>query len=114
MLKGRHGLRALLARWPATNARRDVAMEAASQESRSLVTKRAGALLAGLTDEEAAARRARGEGNVAPPATGRSYWQILRENLFTFVNITLFGLGFALALLGRWLDAVVSTCVILT
>jgi cation-transporting ATPase E len=89
-------------------------MEAASQESRSLIAKQGGALLAGLTDEEAAARRARGEGNVAPPATGRSYWQILRENLFTFINITLFGLGFALALLGRWLDAIVSTCVILT
>jgi cation-transporting ATPase E len=89
-------------------------MEAASQESRSLVTKRGGALVAGLTDEEAAARRARGEGNVAPPATGRSYWQILRENLFTFINITLFGLGLALALLGRGLDAIVSTCVILT
>ena len=89
-------------------------MEAASQQPRSLVAKPGGALLAGLTDEEAAARRARGEGNVAPPATGRSYWQILRENLFTFINITLFGLGFTLALLGRWLDAIVSTCVILT
>ena len=89
-------------------------MEAASQQPRSLIAQQGGALLAGLTDEEAAARRARGEGNVAPPATGRSYWQILRENLFTFINITLFGLGFALALLGRWLDAIVSTCVILT
>ncbi len=89
-------------------------MEAASQQPRSLAPKPGGALLAGLTDEEAAARRARGEGNVAPPATGRSYWQILRENLFTFINITLFGLGFTLALLGRWLDAIVSTCVILT
>ena len=89
-------------------------MEAASQQPRSLIAQQGGALLAGLTDEEAAARRARGEGNVAPPATGRSYWQILRENLFTFINITLFGLGFTLALLGRWLDAIVSTCVILT
>ena len=89
-------------------------MEAASQQPRSLIAQQGGALLSGLTDEEAAARRARGEGNVAPPATGRSYWQILRENLFTFINITLFGLGFTLALLGRWLDAIVSTCVILT
>jgi cation-transporting ATPase E len=89
-------------------------MEAASQQPRSPIANQGGAPLPGLTDEEAAARRARGEGNVAPPATGRSYWQILRENLFTFINITLFGLGFALALLGRWLDAIVSTCVILT
>jgi cation-transporting ATPase E len=89
-------------------------METASQHSRPLVAVRNGTLLAGLTDEEALARRARGEGNVAPPATGRSYWQILRENLFTFINMTLFGLGLALALLGRWLDAIVSTCVILT
>src|SRR5262245_29615908 len=89
-------------------------MEAASQQPRSLAPKPGGALLSGLTDEEAAARRSRGEGNAALPATGRSYSQILRENLFTFINITLFGLGFALALLGRWLDAIVSTCVILT
>jgi cation-transporting ATPase E len=89
-------------------------MEAASQQPRSLAPKQGGALLAGLSDEEAADRRARGDGNVAPPSTGRSYWQILRENLFTFINITLFGLGIALALLGRWLDAIVSTCVILT
>ena len=32
-----------------------------------------------------------------------------RENVFTFINISLFGLGVALVLLGPWLDAIVST-----
>ncbi|HEV2124541.1 MAG TPA: HAD-IC family P-type ATPase [Chloroflexota bacterium] len=62
----------------------------------------------GLSESEVHARRARGEGNDAPLVTGRSYSEILRENVFTFVNALLFGLGFALLLLGRVSDALVS------
>jgi len=68
----------------------------------------------GLTDAEAARRRDAGLGNdVLPPAT-RSYWQIVRENTFTFVNNILFVLGFALVIVGRPMDAVVSLAVIST
>src|SRR5512136_2523932 len=39
-----------------------------------------------LTDAEAETRRAAGQGNPPPPPSGRSYWRIVRENVFTFVN----------------------------
>ena len=68
--------------------------------------------LSGLTEAEATARRASGEGNTAPPRTSRTYWQILSENVFTFINICLFLLGVALILLHRPLDALISTGVI--
>ena len=66
----------------------------------------------GLTEAEVADRRARGLGNSAPPPTTRTYEQILRENVFTFINIVLLCLGIALALLGRFGDALVSTTII--
>jgi cation-transporting P-type ATPase E len=67
----------------------------------------------GLTEAEAAERRSRGLGNRVAFQSTRTYGQILRENLFTFVNITLFSLGFALILLRRTSDALVSVGVIL-
>ena len=66
----------------------------------------------GLTADEVAERRARGLGSVPPPATSRSYLQIIRENVFTTVNIILFSVGFALVLVGQYLDALVSVGVI--
>jgi cation-transporting ATPase E len=68
--------------------------------------------LSGLTDAEAAHRRAAGLGNPAPPATSRTYAQILRENVFTFINNVIFVLGLLLVLVGRPLDALVSIGVI--
>ena len=67
-----------------------------------------------LTDTEAAARRAAGQGNPPPPPSGRSYWRIIRENVFTFVNNTIFLLGLGLILVGRPLDAIISVGVIMT
>jgi cation-transporting P-type ATPase E len=69
-------------------------------------------MLRGLTETEAERRRAAGEGNTAPPATGRTYTQIFTENVLTFMNLALLALGLALALLGRVSDAVVSTAII--
>lgn len=68
----------------------------------------------GLSEQEVLARRARGQGNSAAAPTSRPYRQILTENVFTFINICLFGLGIALALLGQIRDALVSTAVITT
>jgi cation-transporting P-type ATPase E len=68
--------------------------------------------LAGLSEAEALTRRARGQGNVAGLSTGRTYAQILRGNVLTFINGVLFGLGLALVLLGRWSDALVSVGVV--
>jgi cation-transporting ATPase E len=68
--------------------------------------------LNGLSDAEAARRRAAGRGNRLAVPTGRTYREILLENVFTFVNNILFGLGFALLLLGRYSDALVSVGVV--
>ncbi len=66
----------------------------------------------GLSDAEAACRRADGHGNSGPPATSRTYPQIVRENVFTFINNVIFVLGVLLILVGRPLDALVSIGVI--
>lgn len=71
-----------------------------------------GARVVGLTAAEVADRRAHGQANPAPAPSSRSYWQIVRENIFTFVNNVLFGLGIALVLVGRPLDALVSVGVV--
>ena len=67
----------------------------------------------GLSTQEVLERRAKGLGNRDPVRTSRSYFQIVRENVFTFVNLVLLGLGTALVLLGRPSDAIVSVLVIL-
>ncbi|PZS01405.1 MAG: haloacid dehalogenase, partial [Candidatus Chloroheliales bacterium] len=69
--------------------------------------------VSGLSESEVAARLARGEGNTAPPHTTRTYAQIVRENVFTFINDVLFILGIALIVVGRPLDALVSVGVIM-
>jgi cation-transporting ATPase E len=74
--------------------------------------ERFGPPLRGLSEREVLDRRAKGHGNTAPAPTGRTYRQIVVENVFTFINSCLFGLGIALALLGRPLDALISTGVI--
>jgi cation-transporting ATPase E len=66
----------------------------------------------GLTEAEATARRAAGNGNDRPVATGRTYSQIIRENVFTFLNNVIFVLGFLLVIVGRPMDALISVAVI--
>ncbi len=43
----------------------------------------------GLSEQEASERRAKGLGNSALPPTGRTYTQIVRENVFTFINVVI-------------------------
>ncbi len=66
----------------------------------------------GLSEREAEARAARGERNVLPPPTGRTYGEILRENALTFVNLAILAIGIALALMGEPSDALVSIGVV--
>lgn len=68
--------------------------------------------ITGLTEKEVLERRAQGLGNQAAIPTSRTYRQIFQENVFTFVNNVLIGLGIALILLGRVSDALVSVGVI--
>ena len=67
----------------------------------------------GLTTEEVARRQAAGLSNAVALPTSRTYRQILRENVFTFINNVLFLLGLALVALGRPGDAIISVGVIL-
>ena len=68
----------------------------------------------GLTDAEAARRRAAGLGNDKARQTGRTYFEIVRENVFTFINNIMFVLGVGLVLVGRPLDALISVLVVST
>ncbi len=67
----------------------------------------------GLTEREAQLRRARGQGNDADIQTGRTYLQILRDNVFTFFNLIFFGLGLMMVLLGSFNDAFFTVIVAL-
>ncbi len=67
---------------------------------------------AGLTAAEVERRRAAGLGNTPPAPTTRTYGQIVRENVFTFINNVLFVLAVALVVVGRPFDALISVAVI--
>ena len=69
--------------------------------------------LQGLSDREAASRRAAGQGNDLSLQTGRTYWDILRDNLFTFINGVYFFLSLVLIALGRASDVLVLASVVL-
>ncbi|NIS81130.1 MAG: HAD-IC family P-type ATPase [Anaerolineales bacterium] len=62
----------------------------------------------GLAEQEVDDRRRRGQGNDVHLQTSRSYVNILRQNILTFINIVLFGIGAVLILIGRVSDALVS------
>jgi cation-transporting ATPase E len=70
-------------------------------------------LIQGLSTSEVMARRAAGKGAVMPPQTGRSYVQIIRENVFAFINNILYVLCLALLLLGQVSEALVSVGTVL-
>ncbi len=67
----------------------------------------------GLSAVEAGARRARGLGNDARIATGRSYPDILRDNVLQPVNILLGIICLVLAALGLYGDAAVTIVLVL-
>jgi cation-transporting ATPase E len=69
--------------------------------------------LPGLTEADAIARRAAGQGNNVTLTTSRSYLQILRENLFTFINFVFLAISVVLLSLGRVGDALLVIVVIL-
>lgn len=65
-------------------------------------------MIDGLSEEEAGARRARGEGNDFEVEASRGYLDIVRANLFNFFNNLLFVIGAALIILDRLYDAMTS------
>jgi cation-transporting ATPase E len=71
------------------------------------------AAIQGLSESEVIARRQRGLGNNIRLATSRSYADILRQNVLTFINVILFVIGAVLIAVGRVGDAVVSVGLIM-
>ena len=69
--------------------------------------------VSGLSADEVAARKARGEVNVSPPSPGRSYRQIIFGNVFSFINNVFYVLCLLLVLLGRPFDAILPLVVVL-
>ena len=67
----------------------------------------------GLTEREAQTRRAQGRGNDAEIKSGRTYPQILRDNVFTFFNLVFFSLGLVMLVLGSPKDAFFTVIVAL-
>jgi cation-transporting ATPase E len=63
----------------------------------------------GLTEAEARDRLASEGGNTIPAAGGRSAWDIVRRNLFTFINITLLAVGVVLIMMGLYRDALFAS-----
>jgi cation-transporting ATPase E len=63
----------------------------------------------GLSEREASERLARDGRNAIPDASGRSWWDIVRRNLFTFINITLMVVGVVLILMDRPRDALLAS-----
>ena len=68
--------------------------------------------LTGLTAAEVVTRREAGEGNNVKIQSTRTYSQILRENVFSFVNGVFFLIAIVLIGLGRWEDSVTVTLMI--
>ena len=66
----------------------------------------------GLTEAEATRRRAAGGGNEVP-VSGRTYRQIVRDDVFNFINNLLFTLAIVLIAVGHYLDALLSVGVVL-
>jgi cation-transporting ATPase E len=61
-------------------------------------------LLTGLTKAEVRERVAAGQTNAAPRAGGRSVWDIIRGNVFTWFNLILGVLFVAVVVFGSWKD----------
>lgn len=66
----------------------------------------------GLTTQEAAQRQANGQGNDIPLKSSRTYWDIFRDNLFTFINGVYFFLSLVLLSLGRVSDVLVVAFIV--
>ena len=68
--------------------------------------------LTGLTKAEVEARRAAGHSNNVAMHSSRTYSQILRENVFSFINGVFLFIALVLIGLSRWEDAVTITLMI--
>ncbi len=89
-------------------------MEATAAAISAPVTDIAATPDTGLTTAEVERRRSEGLGNDVDWQSSRGYGQILRENVFTFINVILFSLAVLLVIVGRPIDALISLGVVST
>jgi cation-transporting ATPase E len=68
--------------------------------------------LTGLSEAEVAARRAAGQTNQVDLPTSRTYFEILRENVFTFINGVFFIIAIVLVVLNMPQDALTVSLII--
>lgn len=66
----------------------------------------------GLTEQEVIEQRNRGLGNNAKLDSSRSYWQIIKENVFTFINMTFLAISIVFFLLKRYSDGFLVVVII--
>lgn len=67
----------------------------------------------GLSSAEVAARVAAGQVNLAPRAGGRTTWDIVRTNTFTYFNLILGVLLVAMLTFGSWRDALFGSILVI-
>lgn len=66
----------------------------------------------GLTTDEVKARIAAGQTNATPRAGGRSGWDIVRTNVFTWFNLILGVLWVAMVSFGNWRDSLFGVIIV--
>ncbi|MDX1977048.1 MAG: HAD-IC family P-type ATPase [Pseudanabaenaceae cyanobacterium bins.68] len=69
--------------------------------------------LSGVSTQVAEQLLKSGQGNNISLTPSRTYWQIVQQNLLTFINMVFFGLGMVLISLGSYSDAFLVVVVIL-
>jgi cation-transporting ATPase E len=69
--------------------------------------------LTGLTAAEVRERVAAGQTNAAPRAGGRSVWDIIRGNVFTWFNLILGMLFVAVVVFGSWKDGLFGAIIVI-
>ena len=69
-------------------------------------------VLTGLTEAEVRKRVATGQTNAAPRPGGRSVWDIIRGNLFTWFNLILGVLFVAVVVFGSWKDGLFGAIIV--
>jgi cation-transporting ATPase E len=69
--------------------------------------------LNGLSLSQVEEKKSLGQANLYQQSTSRSYWNIISQNVFNFVNLILFALGLLLIAVGRYSDSLVYVGVVL-
>jgi cation-transporting ATPase E len=82
--------------------------EARNPEPETILNTYAG----GLTSEEVKGRIAAGQTNATPRVGGRSGWDIVRSNVFTWFNLILGVLFVAMMIFGSWRDSLFAAIIV--